>query len=43
MNPTRARAPNEPHILDLVLTDEEIIDNIEYLSPLGKMIMQSYF
>ena len=36
MNPTRARAQNEPHILDLVLTDNEIIDDIEYLSPLGK-------
>ena len=27
---------NEPHILDLVLTNDEIIDDIEYLSPLGK-------
>jgi len=36
MNPTRVRGHNEPHILDLVLTDDEIIDNIEYLSPLGK-------
>ena len=36
MNPTRVRGQNEPHVLDLVLTDDEIIDDIEYLSPLGK-------
>ena len=36
MNLTRARGQNEPHILDLVLTDDQIIDDIEYLSPLGK-------
>jgi len=36
MNPTRVRGQNEPHILDLVLTDDQIIDDIEYLSPLGK-------
>ena len=36
MNPTRARGQNEPHILDLVLNDDKIIDDIEYLSPQGK-------
>jgi len=36
MNPTRAIGQNKPHILNLVLTDDEIIDDIEYLSQLGK-------
>jgi hypothetical protein len=36
MQPTRVRGLNEPRILDLVLTDENFVDNIEYLSPLGK-------
>jgi len=36
MNQTRVRGQNEPHILDLVLTDDQIIDDIQYLSPLGK-------
>jgi len=35
--PTRARIDKEPHILDLVLTNEEgMISNMEYYSPLGK-------
>ena len=34
--PTRARGDDEPHILDLVLTNEPLIDNIEFLAPLGK-------
>ena len=34
--PTRARGNDKPHILDLVLTNEPIIDNIEFLAPLGK-------
>ena len=34
--PTRARINHEPHILDLVLTNEEgMISNIEHLSPLS--------
>ena len=34
---TRARIDHEPHILDLVLTNEEVmISIIEHLSPLGK-------
>ena len=34
--PTRARIDHEPHILDLVLTNEEgMISNIEHLSPLS--------
>ena len=36
MNQTRARGQKEPNILDLVLTDDQIIDDIQYLSPLGK-------
>jgi hypothetical protein len=34
--PTRYRIQQEPHILDLVMTDTDYIDSIEYLSPLGK-------
>jgi len=34
--PTRARGSQTPHILDLVITKDEILDNIEYLAPLGK-------
>ena len=33
---SRARGQNEPHILDLVLTDDAIIDDIEYPSLLSK-------
>jgi len=37
VNPTRARGLDEPHILDLVITDDPAaLDNIELLSPLGK-------
>ena len=35
-SPTRARGTQTPHILDLVITKDEIIDNIELLGPLGK-------
>ena len=36
--PTRACIDHEPHILDIVLTNEEgMISNIEHLSPLGKI------
>jgi len=34
--PTRFRAQHEPHVLDLVITDEDFIDSLEYCSPLGK-------
>jgi len=35
-NPTRCRGSNEPSILDLVLTDGDFLNSIDYLSPLGK-------
>ena len=31
-NPTRCRGPNEPSTLDLVLTDDDFINTIDYLS-----------
>ena len=34
--PTRWRGDHEPHILDLILTHEENISDLEYQSPLGK-------
>jgi hypothetical protein len=34
--PTRSRANDTPSILDLVLSNEELISNIEYFSPSGK-------
>ena len=34
--PTRARGTATPHLLDLVLTDENFIQKIEALAPLGK-------
>ena len=34
--PTRYREHNEPSVLDLVLTNSDIIDDLEYLSPIGK-------
>lgn len=33
--PTRYRQNQIPHVLDLLITDKEIIDDIRYLSPLG--------
>ena len=33
--PTRARGSDVPHILDLVITNDSFIDNIDYLAPLG--------
>jgi len=35
-SPTRCRGSNEPSILDLVLTDDDFINEIDYLNPLGK-------
>jgi len=35
-SPTRCRGSNEPSILDLVLKDDDFINEIDYLSPLGK-------
>jgi len=34
--PTRARGTDTPHLLDLVITDDNIIQKIEPLAPLGK-------
>ena len=34
--PTRARGSDTPHILDLVLTNENFIEDIDYMAPLGK-------
>ncbi|CAG2191303.1 unnamed protein product [Mytilus edulis] len=37
--PTRWRGTNTPHTLDLILTNEEnMVSNLEYQSPLGKVI-----
>ena len=33
---TRARGTDNPHLLDLVISDDEYIDAVNYLSPLGK-------
>ena len=33
---TRARGTDTPHILDLVITDNQSINNIYALAPLGK-------
>ena len=35
-HPTRARGHDTPHILDLVVTNEDFIRDIEILSPVGK-------
>ena len=34
--PTRSRRNDTPHILDLVITDSQLIHNIDTLAPLGK-------
>jgi len=34
--PTRIRGDDEPHVLDLVLTNEPFIAGIDFLAPLGK-------
>ena len=34
--PTKIRGDDEPHVLDLVLTNEPFIAGIDYLAPLGK-------
>ena len=34
--PTRARGTSVPHLLDLVITDEQFIENIDFQAPLGK-------
>jgi len=34
--PTRSRGNDTPHILDLVITDSQLIHNIDTLAPLGK-------
>ncbi len=35
-SPTRARTSNTPHILELVITNDTFIEDIEYHAPLGK-------
>ena len=35
-SPTRVRGSQIPHILDLVITNDNFVDSIDYLSPLGK-------
>ena len=35
--PTRARGMDTIHILDLETTNNDIIDNVDYLAPLGKI------
>ena len=35
-SPTRVSGSQNPHILDLVITREDIVDSIEHFSPLGK-------
>lgn len=32
---TRARGKQKPHILDLIITNDDFIEDIEYLSPIG--------
>jgi len=39
--PTRARGLDSPHILDLVITDKESVENIDYLAPMGKSEIKS--
>ena len=34
--PTRARGSDNPHILDLFITNDDFLDNILYFSPIGK-------
>lgn len=36
VSPTRARGTDEPHLLDLVISNDSFIDCIEYMAPLGK-------
>jgi len=35
-SPTRARGSAIPHLLDLIITDESFIENIDFDAPLGK-------
>jgi len=35
-SPTRARGEDTPHILDLVISNDNFIDDIDYCAPLGK-------
>ena len=42
LKPTRIRMSQEPSILDLIITNEEgMIEDMEYLSPLGKVTLSS--
>ena len=35
VEPTRQRALDTPHILDLIISSDDVLSEIEYLSPLG--------
>ena len=35
-SPTRARGSATPHLLDLIITDESFVENIDFDDPLGK-------
>jgi hypothetical protein len=36
MEPTRSRGTDTPHLLDLIISNGDFVDNLKYLSPLGK-------
>jgi len=38
-SPTRGRGSDVPRILDLVISNKEIVTNIEHLAPLGKLFI----
>ena len=34
--PTRGRGLDSPHVLDLVITNKDIVETVDHLAPLGK-------
>ena len=36
VSPTRGRGTDEPHLLDLVITNDSFIEHVEHMAPLGK-------
>jgi len=36
ITPTRARGSTTPHLLDLIITDDSFVGNIDYAAPIGK-------
>ena len=36
MEPTRYRATDEPHVLDLIISRDDIVSNLQHMPPLGK-------